>query len=107
MFFRTFSRCLEGFWGFRYGSKRVLNHVKDDCYEWKKGNHENRGVLWRKKGSEKDVSSSSEEREKGDFAAVSSHEINIIPECKMGIVGKILDRGMRPSRVFKSQHFLK
>ena len=44
---------------------------------------------------------SSEEREKGDFSAVSSHVISRIPECKMGIVGKILDRGMRPSRVFK------
>ena len=38
---------------------------------------------------------------KRDFAAVFSHEINRIPYCKMGIVGNILDRGMRPSRVFK------
>ena len=53
------------------------------------------------KGSKMGVSLSNEEREKGDFAAVSSHEISRTPECKMGTLGKILDRGMRPSRVFK------
>ena len=40
-----------------------------------------------------------------DFAAVFSHEINRIYEYKMGKAMKILDRGMRPSRVFKSQQF--
>ena len=57
------------------------------------------------KGVENEVSCLMEEGEKRDFAAVS-HEINRNPEYIMGIVGKILDRGMRPSRVFKSQHFL-
>ena len=41
-----------------------------------------------------------------DFAAVSSHEIRRTSEYKMEIVMKILDRGMRPSRVFKIQQFL-
>ena len=49
------------------------------------------------------------EWEKGEndgFSAVSSHEFRRISEYKMGTEMKILDRGMRPSRVFKSQHFL-
>ena len=41
-----------------------------------------------------------------DFAAVSSHEISRTSEYKKGNSSKDLDRGMRPSRVFKSQHFL-
>ena len=63
--------------------------------------HENEGILWGIKGIKMEVSFSSEEREKGDFAVVYSHEISRIPECKMGIVGKILDRGIRPLKVFK------
>ena len=49
------------------------------------------------------------ELEKGEndvFSAVSSHEISRTSEYKMGTVVKILDRGMRPSGVFKSQQFL-
>lgn len=33
-------------------------------------------------------------------------KISRISECKMGIAANILYKGMRPSRVFKSQHFL-
>ena len=75
--------------------------MKNYFHEWKKGNHENRGVLWRKNGRKMRLVFLMEEGEKRIFAAVFSHEISIIPKCKMGIVGKILDRGMRPSRVFK------
>ena len=46
------------------------------------------------------------EGENDGFLAVFSHEISRITEYKMGIEMKILDRGMRPSRVFKGQHFL-
>ena len=49
------------------------------------------------------------EWEKGEndgFLAVFSHEISRISEYKMGTAMKILDRGMRPSKAFKSQHFL-
>ena len=49
------------------------------------------------------------EWEKGEndiFSAIFSHEINRISEYKVGTKVKILDRGMRPSRVFKSQHIL-
>ena len=60
----------------------------------------NRGFL-RKRGAKWGLVFQVRKGKKGDFAVVSSHEINRIPECKMGTVGKILDRGMRPSRVFK------
>ena len=53
-------------------------------------------------GRKMEVSFLSEEgKKKSDFAAVFSHEISRILECKMGTVGKSLERGMRPSRVFK------
>ena len=45
------------------------------------------------------------ERKNDGFSAVSSHEISRISKYKMGTAMKILDRGMRPSRVFKSQQF--
>ena len=45
------------------------------------------------------------ERKNGGFTTVSSHEISRISKYKMGTTMKILDRGMRPSRVFKSQQF--
>ena len=61
--------------------------------------------MWRIKGLKMRLVLELERGGKMVFAAVSSHEINRILECKMGIVGKILDKGMRPSRVFKSQHF--
>ena len=50
----------------------------------------------RMKGVEIEVSFEVRKGKKVIFAAVSSHEINKIPECKMGTVGKILDKGMRP-----------
>ena len=46
------------------------------------------------------------EGENDGFSAVYSHEICRISDYKMGTAMKILDRGMRPSRVFKSQRFL-
>ena len=59
-----------------------------------------------KKGEQMKVILEEGERKKGGFTTVSSHEISIISEYKMGTVMRILDRGMRPSRVFKSQQFL-
>ena len=56
----------------------------------RRGIMKNRGVLWGGKGEKMD-----------DFATIFPHEINKILKCKMGTVEKILDRGMRPSRVFK------
>ena len=49
------------------------------------------------------------EWEKGEndgFSAVFSHEIGRISEYKMETVMKILDRGMRPSRVFLAINFV-
>ena len=41
-----------------------------------------------------------------EFAAVYFHEINRIPECKMGTTVNIWIGAWGLSRVFKSQHFL-
>ena len=67
----------------------------------RRGIMKNRGFLWRKREAKWRLVFQVRKGKNDDFAAASSHEINIIPECKMGTVGKILDRGMRPSRVFK------
>ena len=53
-----------------------------------------------------EVSFEWEKGENDGFSTVFSHEISRIYEYKMGTAMKILDRGMRPSRVFKSQKFL-
>ena len=63
--------------------------VKDDFHEWKKGNHENRGFLWRKRGEKWRLVVQVRKGKKGDFAAVSSHEINRIFEYKKGTAMKI------------------
>ena len=52
-------------------------------------NMKNRGFLWRKRGAKWRLVFQVRKGKKGDFAAVSSHEISKIPECKMGTVGKI------------------
>ena len=59
-----------------------------------------------KMGEKMKVSFEWEKGENDGFSAVFSHEISRISEYKKATVMKILDRGMRPSRVFKSQHFL-
>ena len=56
MDFYVFSMFSKEFEGFGKAKKWVLNLFKNDFHEWKKRNHENRGVLWRKKGSKMKVS---------------------------------------------------
>ena len=62
---------------------------KNDFHEWKKGNHENRGVLWRKRGEKLRLIFEWRRGKKGFFAAVFSHEINRISECEMETTVKI------------------
>ena len=71
----------------------------------RRGIMKNRGILWRKRGANEGYFWV-KEGENDDFAIVFSHEINRISEYKKGNSSEDLDRGMRPSRVFKSQHFL-
>ena len=59
------------------------------------------------KGEQMKVSFEWEKGENDGFSVVFSHEISINSEYKMEIANQdFWDRGMRPSRVFKSQHFL-
>ena len=58
------------------------------------------------KGEQMKVSFQWKKGKNDDFAAVSSHDFSRISKYKMGTTMKILDRGMRSSKVFKSQHFL-
>ena len=50
--------------------------MENDFHEWKKRNHENRGILWKKKGRKMKVSFEWRRGKNDDFAAVFSHEIN-------------------------------
>ena len=50
IYFLWFSPVFKGFWGFQYSLKMSFKLWKNDFHEWKKGNHENRGILWRKRG---------------------------------------------------------
>ena len=62
----------------------------------RRGIMKNRGFLWRKRGAKWRLVFQVRKGKKGDFAVVFSNEINKILKCKMGTVGNILDRGMRP-----------
>ena len=69
----------KGFLGFKYSLKMSFKLCKDDFHEWKKRNHENRGVLWRKRG-ENEGWFEWEKGENDGFSTVSSHEISRISE---------------------------
>ena len=49
----------------------------------RRGNMKNRGFLWRKRGEKWRLVFQVRKGKKGDFAAVSSHEISRISEYKM------------------------
>ena len=60
------------------------------------------GVLWRKRGAKWRLALSSGSR--GEWMILQQcflMKSGRISKCKMGTAGKILDRGMMPSRVFK------
>ena len=80
--------------------------MQGGLYEGEMRKNGNQRKMMGKKREKMKVIFEWEKGENDDFAAVSSHEISRISEYKMGTEMKILDRGMRPSGFFKSQHFL-
>ena len=78
---------------------------KEDFHEWGKGNMESRGNFMEKKGEKMKVSF---EWRRGKMMILQQSFLMKSTEflSKKGNSSEDLDKGMRPSKAFKCQHFL-